>query len=45
MRPIFNELILMWKELGFDIPISKGKYWLNNNFVCGFNRGGQIVLK
>lgn len=42
MLPIYNELIGMWKNLGFDIPISEGSYWLDNGFVKAFDKNGTI---
>lgn len=43
MTPIFNELISMWSDKGFDIPISEGKYWLENNFIQAFTHDGTLV--
>lgn len=42
MLPIFNELIKMWSDLGYDIPIKEGKYWLENNFIQAFTRDGIL---
>ena len=39
MQPIYNEQITMWRDLGFDLPIGGGKYWMNNHFICGFKDG------
>ena len=42
MLPIYNELIKMWSDLGYDLPIKEGKYWLENNFVQAFTRDGTL---
>lgn len=43
MTPIFNELISMWSDKGFNLPISEGKYWLDNNFIQAFTHDGTLV--
>ena len=40
MQPIFKELIQMWSDLGYPLPITEGKYWLDNHFVVAFDTGG-----
>lgn len=28
MQPIYNDLIKMWTDLGYNLPIKEGFYWL-----------------
>lgn len=42
MQPIFKEMIQMWNDLGYPLPIEEGKYWLENHFVCGFTANGEL---
>lgn len=42
MQPIFKEMIKMWSDLGYDLPIEEGKYWLENHFICGFTPDGEL---
>ena len=42
MQPIFKEMIQMWNDLGYPLPIEEGKYWLENHFVCGFTADGEL---
>lgn len=42
MQPIFKEMIQMWNDLGYSLPIEEGKYWLENHFVCGFTADGEL---
>lgn len=42
MQPIFKEMIQMWNDLGYLLPIEEGKYWLENHFVCGFTADGEL---
>lgn len=42
MQPIFKEMIQMWNDLGYPLPIEEGKYWLENHFVCGFTDDGKL---
>ena len=32
----------MWSDLGYDLPIKEGKYWLENNFIQAFTRDGAL---
>lgn len=41
MQPIFKELIQMWGDLGYPLPIEEGKYWLDNHFVIAFDHEGE----
>ena len=43
MLPIYSDLLRMWTDLGYDLPIKEGKYWLENNFVQAFTRGGTLI--
>lgn len=42
MQPIFKEMITMWSDLGYPLPIAEGKYWLENHFICGFTNDGEL---
>lgn len=42
MQPIFKEQIQMWSDLGYPLPISEGKYWYDNHFVCAFTPDGRL---
>ena len=42
MKPIFNEQIQMWSDLGFNIPIKEGYYWLDNGIIKAFTPDGQL---
>lgn len=42
MQPIFKEMIQMWNDLGYPLPIEEGEYWLENHFVCGFTADGEL---
>lgn len=42
MQPIFNEMIKMWSDLGFVLPITEGSYWLDNGFIKAFSSDGEI---
>jgi hypothetical protein len=42
MLPIYNELLEMWKNKGYDLPIEAGRFWLENNFIQGFTRDGTL---
>lgn len=33
MQPIFNEQLQMWRDKGYDLPLTEGKCWLHNNFI------------
>lgn len=33
----------MWKDKGYDLPLTEGKFWLHNNFVQCFMPDGEIV--
>lgn len=40
MQPIFKEMIKMWSDLGFTLPIQEGYCWLDNHFICTFDHVG-----
>ena len=42
MLPIYNDLLKMWSDLGYDLPVKEGKYWLENNFIQVFTRDGTL---
>lgn len=42
MQPIFSEMIKMWGDLGYELPIKEGIYWLDNNFIKAFTRDGVL---
>ena len=42
MLPIYSDLLKMWSDLGYDLPIKEGKYWLENNFIQAFTRDGIL---
>ena len=42
MQPIFKEQIKMWSDLGYLLPITEGKYWYDNHFVCAFTPDGRL---
>ena len=42
MQPIYNELIKMWSDLGYDIPISEGTFWLDNGIIKAFTADGVL---
>lgn len=42
MQPIFSEMIKMWSDLGYSLPIQEGTYWLENHFICGFTADGTL---
>lgn len=42
MQPIFKEQMQMWSDLGYPLPISEGKYWYDNHFVCAFTPNGKL---
>ena len=42
MLPIYSDLLKMWSDLGYDLPIKEGKYWLENNFIQVFTRDGTL---
>ena len=43
MLPIFSELLKMWADLGYELPIEEGRFWLENNFVVGYKPDGNLV--
>lgn len=43
MQPIFEEMIKMWEDLGYPLPIQEGRFWLDNHFICGFNSNGELI--
>ena len=42
MLPIYSDLLKMWSDLGYALPIKEGKYWLENNFIQAFTREGTL---
>ena len=36
MQPIYEDLIKMWKENGFDYEIYPGTFWLDNSIVKAY---------
>ena len=42
MQPIFKEMIGMWADLGYELPIKEGIYWLDNNFIKAFTSDGTL---
>ena len=42
MLPIYSDLLKMWSDLGYNLPIKEGKYWLENNFIQAFTRDGTL---
>ena len=42
MLPIYSDLLKMWSDSGYDLPIKEGKYWLENNFIQAFTRDGTL---
>ena len=42
MQPIFKEMIQMWSDLGYPLPIQEGRFWLHNHFICGFKSDGEL---
>lgn len=32
----------MWSDIGFNIPISEGKYWLDDTFIECFDKQGVL---
>ena len=42
MLPIYSDLLKMWSDLDYDLPIKEGKYWLENNFIQAFTRDGTL---
>lgn len=42
MTPIYNELIKMWSDLGYSLPITEGKFWTDNNIIKAFTRDGEL---
>lgn len=42
IQPIFKEQIRMWSDLGFDIPITEGFYWLDRGIIKAFSPDGIL---
>ncbi len=42
MQPIYEDLIKMWKNYGFDYEIYPGTFWLDNSIVKAFDRKGNL---
>lgn len=32
----------MWSDFGFNIPISEGRFWLDNGIIKGFTHDGEL---
>ena len=32
----------MWADLGYELPIKEGVYWLDNNFIKAFTPDGTL---
>ena len=32
----------MWSDFGFNIPISEGRFWLDNGIIKGFTHDGDL---
>lgn len=43
MLPIYNELLTMWRDKGFVLPIEEGRFWLDNNFIQGITHDGDLI--
>lgn len=43
MLPIYNELLTMWRDKGFGLPIEEGRFWLENNFIQGITHDGNLI--
>ena len=43
MLPIYNELLTMWRDKGFVLPIDEGRFWLDNNFIQGITHDGDLI--
>jgi hypothetical protein len=35
-------MIEMWANLGYELPIKEGVYWLDNNFIKAFTPDGTL---
>ena len=42
MLPIYSDSLKRGSDLGYDLPIKEGKYWLENNFIQAFTRDGTL---
>lgn len=42
MLPIYSDLLKMWSDLGYNIPITEGKFWTDNNIIKAFTRDGEL---
>ena len=42
MQPIFNELIKMWSDLGQTVPITEGRFWMDNNIIKAYTHNGKL---
>lgn len=42
IQPIFKEQIRMWSDLGFNIPITEGFYWLDRGIIRAFSPDGIL---
>ena len=42
IQPIFKEQIKMWSDLGFNIPVTEGFYWLDRGIVKAFSADGKL---
>lgn len=42
MQPIYEDLIKMWKENGFDYEIYPGTFWLDNSIIKAYDKKGNL---
>ena len=42
MQPIFGDMLKMWADMGYDLPMKEGRFWLENNFIQGFTPDGEM---
>lgn len=42
MQPIYEDLIKMWKENGFDYEIYPATFWLDNSIVKAYDKKGNL---
>ena len=42
MLPIYNELLKFWRDLGQEVDIQEGYYWLEKGFIKAFDKSGEL---
>ena len=42
MLPIYNELLKCWRDLGQEVDIQEGYYWLDKGFIKAFDKSGEL---